>query len=83
MSPSHGSEDMPIWGRLFSSISQGHEGQVQQRITNLVTYLEGVQAKSKIRTLIRPRTSVRQDPFRTGVRGRRFSRRISVERMPV
>jgi mono/diheme cytochrome c family protein len=43
--PSHGSEDMPIWGRLFSSISQGHEGQVQQRITNLVTYIEGVQAK--------------------------------------
>jgi len=45
MNPSHGSQDMPIWGRLFSSISQGHEGQVQQRITNLVTYLEGVQAK--------------------------------------
>ena len=45
MSPSHGSQDMPIWGRLFSSISQGHEGQVQQRITNLVTYVEGVQAK--------------------------------------
>jgi mono/diheme cytochrome c family protein len=45
MTPSHGSQDMSIWGRLFSSISQGHEGQVQQRITNLVTYLEGVQAK--------------------------------------
>ena len=45
MNPSHGSEEMPIWGPLFSSISQGHEGQVQQRITNLVTYLEGVQAK--------------------------------------
>ena len=45
MNPSHGSQDMPIWGRLFSSISQGHEGQVHQRITNLVTYLEGVQAK--------------------------------------
>lgn len=45
ISPSHGSQDMPIWGPLFSSISQGHESQVQQRITNLVTYLEGVQAK--------------------------------------
>ena len=45
MTPSHGSQDMPIWGPLFSSISQGHEGQVQQRITNLVSYLEGVQAK--------------------------------------
>ncbi len=45
MTPSHGSQDMPIWGPLFSSISQGHEGQVQQRITNLVSYLEGEQAK--------------------------------------
>jgi len=43
--PSHGSQDMPIWGPLFSSISQGHEGQVQQRITNLVSYIEGLQAK--------------------------------------
>ncbi len=45
ITPSHGSQDMPIWGPLFSSISQGHEAQVQQRITNLVTYIEGVQAK--------------------------------------
>lgn len=43
--PSHGSQDMPIWGPLFSSISQGRESQVQQRITNLVNYLQGVQAK--------------------------------------
>jgi mono/diheme cytochrome c family protein len=43
--PSHGSQDMPVWGPLFSSISQGHEGQVQQRITHLVTYIEGLQAK--------------------------------------
>ncbi len=43
--PSHGSQDMPIWGQLFSSISQGHEGQVQQRITNLVNYIETVQVK--------------------------------------
>ena len=43
--PSHGSQDMPIWGRLFSSLSQGHEGPVQQRITNLVDYIETLQAK--------------------------------------
>jgi len=43
--PSHGSQDMPVWGRLFSSISQGHEGPVQQRITNLVNYIETLQAK--------------------------------------
>jgi mono/diheme cytochrome c family protein len=43
--PSHGSQDMPVWGPLFSSISQGHEGQVQQRITNLVNYIGSLQAK--------------------------------------
>jgi len=43
--PSHGTEDMPIWGPLFSSISQGHESQVQQRTANLVAYIETLQAK--------------------------------------
>jgi len=43
--PSHGSQDMPVWGPLFSSISQGHESQVHQRITNLVAYIETLQAK--------------------------------------
>jgi len=43
--PSHGSEDMPVWGRLFSSISQGHESQVQQRVSNLVEYIGTLQAK--------------------------------------
>lgn len=43
--PSHGSADMPVWGPLFSSIDQGHESQVQQRITNLVSYIDTLQAK--------------------------------------
>ncbi len=43
--PSHGSQDMPVWGPLFSSISQGHEAQVQQRVTNLVKYIETLQVK--------------------------------------
>ena len=43
--PSHGSHDMPVWGPLFSSIDQGHEAQIQQRVTNLVDYIETVQAK--------------------------------------
>lgn len=42
---SHGSQDMPVWGSLFSSLSQGHEGQVQQRTANLVSYIETLQAK--------------------------------------
>ena len=43
--PAHGNQDMPVWGPLFSSLSQGHEGPVQQRITNLVNYIETLQAK--------------------------------------
>jgi hypothetical protein len=43
--PSHGSQDMPVWGPLFSSISQGQESQVQQRVANLVSYIETLQAK--------------------------------------
>jgi mono/diheme cytochrome c family protein len=45
ITPSHGNQDMPVWGPLFSSISHGNEGQVQQRITNLVNYIESLQAK--------------------------------------
>ena len=45
VTPSHGSQDMPVWGPLFSSISQGHESQVQQRVSNLVAYIETLQAK--------------------------------------
>jgi mono/diheme cytochrome c family protein len=43
--PSHGTQEMPIWGPLLSSVSQGHQAEVQQRITNLVNYIEALQAK--------------------------------------
>ena len=42
---SHGSKDMPVWGPLLSSVSQGHEAQVQQRVANLVDYIGTLQAK--------------------------------------
>ena len=42
---SHGSQDMPVWGTLFSSISQGNDAQVQQRTANLVQYIATLQAK--------------------------------------
>ncbi len=42
---SHGSKDMPVWGPLFSSLSPGQEGQVQQRISNLVSKIETLQTK--------------------------------------
>jgi mono/diheme cytochrome c family protein len=41
----HGSKDMPVWGPLFWHLSQGHEGEVQQRIANLNHYIETLQAK--------------------------------------
>jgi mono/diheme cytochrome c family protein len=41
--PAHGSKDMPVWGPLFWGMSQGHEGEVQQRVANLTKYLESLQ----------------------------------------
>lgn len=41
----HGTQEMPVWGKVFWKMSQGHEGEVQQRITNLSSYIESLQAK--------------------------------------
>lgn len=41
----HGSADMPVWGPLFQSLDKYHDAVVQQRISNLVNYIEGLQAK--------------------------------------
>jgi mono/diheme cytochrome c family protein len=41
----HGSKEMPVWGALFSTLSGGHEGEVQQRVANLTKYIESIQAK--------------------------------------
>ena len=43
--PAHGSQEMPVWGPLFWQMSQGHVGEVEQRITNLTKYVETLQAK--------------------------------------
>jgi len=43
--PAHGSRDMPVWGQLFWNMSRGHEGEVQQRVSNLTHYIETLQAK--------------------------------------
>ena len=43
--PAHGSKEMPVWGRLFISISNGHESEVVQRIANLNRYIETLQVK--------------------------------------
>lgn len=43
--PAHGSREMPVWGKLFWSMSHGHEGEVQQRVRNLSSYIESLQSK--------------------------------------
>ena len=42
---SHGSEDMPVWGPLFRSLDKYHDSAVQQRVSNLTSYIETLQAK--------------------------------------
>ena len=42
--PSHGSESMPIWGPLLSSVSHD-TGEVQLRINNIVAYIASLQEK--------------------------------------
>ena len=41
--PIHGSKEMPVWGELFWSMSQGHSSEVQLRINNLDKYIESMQ----------------------------------------
>ena len=41
----HGSQDMPMWGRTFSSLSQHEDAVVQQRIANLTNYIRSLQEK--------------------------------------
>lgn len=41
----HGTEEMPVWGKVFWHMSQGHESEVQQRITNLSNYIKSLQEK--------------------------------------
>jgi mono/diheme cytochrome c family protein len=43
--PAHGTQEMPIWGQLFWSMSHGHGAEVQQRVSNLTKYIETLQAK--------------------------------------
>lgn len=43
--PAHGSSDMPVWGPLFASVSGHDDTMVNMRISNLVRYLESLQAK--------------------------------------
>jgi mono/diheme cytochrome c family protein len=43
--PAHGSKEMPVWGPVFSSLSQGRQAEVQLRLDNLTRYIESLQQK--------------------------------------
>ena len=42
---SHGSAEMPVWGRVFRQAGGGDTAAAQMRISNLVAYLKSIQAK--------------------------------------
>jgi mono/diheme cytochrome c family protein len=41
----HGDQEMPVWGRVFWSMSGGSEGIVTERIANLNRYIATLQVK--------------------------------------
>lgn len=41
----HGSQEMPVWGKVFFRMSGQHEGEVQLRISNLANYVQSMQQK--------------------------------------
>jgi mono/diheme cytochrome c family protein len=43
--PAHGSKEMPVWGPLFWRMSQGRSSETQQRVANLTSFIETLQAK--------------------------------------
>jgi mono/diheme cytochrome c family protein len=56
--PAHGSSDMPVWGPIFQGLDTRAEVN-ESRISNLVKYIESIQAKAKAEGPIRdsPRAS--------------------------
>ena len=41
----HGSKEMPVWGKAFMAASGRNEAKADQRIKDLVRYLESIQVK--------------------------------------
>ena len=41
----HGRQDMPVWGPVFLNLNNRQEAAVQARVSNLVKYIEFIQAK--------------------------------------
>ncbi len=47
--PAHGPADMPVWGLTFQDLSKdtNQEEMVRQRVSDLVAFIESVQAKGR------------------------------------
>lgn len=41
--PAHGAPEMPMWGNVYRGMSKGRGAEVQQRITNLTSYIQSLQ----------------------------------------
>ena len=41
----HGSKDMPVWGPILSTVSADSPAVVDQRVSNLVGYIQSIQVK--------------------------------------
>lgn len=44
--PAHGSSDMPVWGPIFKALDNRNSVN-EERIDNLIKYIESIQAKAK------------------------------------
>jgi mono/diheme cytochrome c family protein len=44
--PAHGSSEMPVWGPIFKGLDNRNDVN-EERINNLVKYIESIQAKAK------------------------------------
>ena len=44
--PAHGSSEMPVWGPIFKGLDNRNEVN-EERINNLVKYIESIQAKAR------------------------------------
>jgi mono/diheme cytochrome c family protein len=43
--PAHGAKEMPVWGPVFSHISQGRQSEIKLRVDNLTDYIKSLQQK--------------------------------------
>lgn len=43
--PDHGPAEMPVWGKIFNSVSPSDQSGIDARIANLTAYLKSIQVK--------------------------------------